>query len=63
MQKSMGSQRVGHNLVTEQQQMFNTYLDHLYLLFINFLLKKKNIYIYIKCRYIVHGYFFTQFIL
>ena len=62
MQKSMGSQRVGHNLVTEQQQMFNTYLDHLYLLFINFLLKKK-IYIYIKCRYIVHGYFFTQFIL
>ena len=45
MQKSMGSQRVGHNLVTEQQQMFNTYLDHLYLLFINFLLKKK-IYIY-----------------
>ena len=37
--KSMGSQRVGHNLVTEQQQMFNIYLDHLYLLFINFLLK------------------------
>ena len=45
VQKSMGSQRVGHNLVTEQQQMFNTYLDHLYLLFINFLHKKKYIYI------------------
>ena len=32
--------RVRHDQVTEQQQMFNTYLDHLYLLFINFLLKK-----------------------